>query len=252
MKKVIANWTYTPKDYLEDETLVEESGYAINIKDGDVELVINEEDETNVSETHSKYSDLVESFFMNELLNKRQAYELKASTLKFVGEDGSISHFLKVKRANVSIEFATELSFKKLDKDGKVIYDSKEEKKKRQAELLIKLQNALHSDELVKGLFESYKNAITDPDNELVHLYEIRDALLNRFGSKAEALKILSIEGNDWSDLGRICNELPLKEGRHRGQMKGKLRNASKEELKLAREISLKMIESSIDYVNKK
>jgi len=251
MKKVYANWTYTPTDYFENEILLEEAGYSIKIKEGNIELVVNEEENENVSETHSKYSDMVESFFMAELLGERRFYELKVSSLKAENEDGSITKYIKPKSINVTFSFGTSVAFTIMDKDGNIIKDSEEEKQKKQIELLKKLQNALNRDEIVKGLIDSYKSSISDPNNELVHLYEIRDALHSYFGSHGKAIKDLSITAKEWNDLGRVCNGLPLNQGRHRGQNLGHLRDASKEELEKARTIAIKMIESFIDYLNK-
>lgn len=250
MKKVVAKWTYTPNDYFDTEILIENENQSITIKDGVIELKLSESDDADVSETHSKYIGYVESFLMVGLLNKRKNYELRASTLTSTNADGSVSTFVKLTPASSTIEVALKISYRKMDKDGNVIFDSIEEEKKKQVELLNKIQTALNKDPLVKGLFESYKNSISDPENELVHIYEIRDALQNHFRSKSKALEKLNLTTKEWSDFGTICNEKPLKEGRHRGQMKGKLRNASKEELKLAREISIKMINAFIDYLN--
>ena len=250
MKKVFANWTYTPKDYFKEEIKIDENDYSLKIFEGTVELVIKNVEDNDAAETHSKYSEFIESFFMNELFKKRYLYEIKPSTLNSKNDDGSVTIYLKPKRNSISVTFSSEVTWTKYDKDGNVITDSEEEKKKKQIDLLKKLQNALNKDELIKGLFESFKNSIKDPDNELVHLYEIRDAIQVHFGSKKNAVTELKITTKEWSDIGRLCNELPLLQGRHRGQKRAQIRNASRDELKLARELSLKLIESCIEYFN--
>jgi len=42
-------------------------------------------------------------------------------------------------------------------------------------------------DLLLAALLQSHDKAVRDPDNELVHLYEIRDALKKRFGGESAA-----------------------------------------------------------------
>lgn len=69
------------------------------------------------------------------------------------------------------------------------------------------------------------------------------------FGGKSKALKALKITNDEWSELGMICNKLPLKQGRHRGQMIGKLQDA-KNKIERARNLSQKILRSFISYLN--
>ena len=41
-----------------------------------------------------------------------------------------------------------------------------------------------NSDVTLDQMLKSYQNSVKDPDNEFVHLYEIRDSLSERFGSR--------------------------------------------------------------------
>ncbi len=69
------------------------------------------------------------------------------------------------------------------------------EEKKRVAELV----SCSSGDALLMSLLQSQNTAINDPDNELVHLYEIRDALSKKFGDQGKAQKVLGITGIQWS-----------------------------------------------------
>ena len=55
--------------------------------------------------------------------------------------------------------------------------------------------------------------AVKDLKNELVYLYEIRDAILAQFGSKKTALKQLGVSDEDWNVLGDLANNQPLIQG---------------------------------------
>jgi hypothetical protein len=81
-----------------------------------------------------------------------------------------------------------------------------------------------------------------DPANELVHLYEIRDALSEKFGSQSKARRELVITREQWNGLGALADRAPLREGRHRGKHPGRLRDATSEELNEARSIAKSMI----------
>jgi hypothetical protein len=106
-------------------------------------------------------------------------------------------------------------------------------------------------DKVVASMLASYNRAVNDPGNELVHLYEIRDALLTRFGGESIAQKTLAINSRQWSRLGQLANNDPLRQGRHRGKKLGELRDATESELKEARSIAFKMIEAYLNYLEK-
>ncbi len=98
-------------------------------------------------------------------------------------------------------------------------------------------------------MLNSYHTAVADSNNELVHLYEIREGISAKFGSESAVRKLLNISSSQWSRLGQLCNNEPLKQGRHRGKTIGALRDASESELAEAREISRAMIEAYLQYL---
>lgn len=71
--------------------------------------------------------------------------------------------------------------------DGQIISDSGELKRQADEKFMVDvLPKALHSSVLRK-LLESFKASIEDPEDELVHLYEIIDALKAHFGTETAA-----------------------------------------------------------------
>ncbi len=98
-------------------------------------------------------------------------------------------------------------------------------------------------------MLKSYQNSVKDPDNEFVHLYEIRDSLSERFGSKKSAIKKLGITSNEWDEIGKLANALPLKQGRHRGKAVGALIDAEIAELEKARKSAAYLIEKYLEYL---
>lgn len=89
--------------------------------------------------------------------------------------------------------------------------------------------------------------SVKDPDNELVHLYEIGDALAKKFGDAVRAK--LGITRAQWSRFGRLANNEPLRQGRHRGKNAGNLRDATEGELQEARGIARTMIEAYLQFL---
>ncbi|MEJ2080549.1 MAG: hypothetical protein P8Z74_21580, partial [Acidobacteriota bacterium] len=105
-------------------------------------------------------------------------------------------------------------------------------------------------DPLLRPLLQSYGASIQDPLNELVHLYEIRDALSTKFSGKKSACAALAFSYSDWDTLGRLCNYEPLRQGRHRGQKGSLLREATEDELREARRIARQMIKAYVGYLD--
>lgn len=87
---------------------------------------------------------------------------------------------------------------------------------------------------MVDSLLASHIAAFNDPDNELVYPYELRDALAKKFGSESQA-QVLSISSSQWSQFGRLANNEPVSQGRHRGKFLSELRSATDQELTEAR-----------------
>ncbi len=119
--------------------------------------------------------------------------------------------------------------------------DSKAERIKGDTKFIDSLLPKLFRSAILRALLDSYNAAVGDPSNELVHLYEIREALARHFGGDTEARRRLRIE-EDWKRLGYLANQAPLKEGRHRGRHSN-LRHATTAERDEARKIARHLIE---------
>ena len=106
-----------------------------------------------------------------------RTYELSRPEVARVQPDGHRDVFAELEEA---LAVTSSVDFRITDKDGNVIADSKRdrvEKKKSLAELI-----ASHrKDTLLASLLRSYSTAVHDPNDELVHLYEIREALCSKF-----------------------------------------------------------------------
>ena len=112
------------------------------------------------------------------------------------------------------------------------------------------MQTYRASDATLASLLRSNDAAVRDPGNELVHLYEIRDALSVEFGGHKQARSRLGISSADWSRFGLLCNNEPLRQGRHRGNTGAALRDATDSELMDARRIARDMVEAYLSHLD--
>lgn len=246
---VILEWSFSPPNYFEEPIEISRENYTMKIEAGEVTATI---DYAVFNKNPSLQIELYESLnnrFLAAQLLSHQMYELFSSRMTHVDRDGHKHIFIGLSSASMLVT-AGHLDFIHTDKDGNIISDSgrdRIEKKKNLAELVAKHKP---NDVLATALLLSYNAAVTDPNNELVHLYEIRDALHKKFGNENSVRKKLSITSYQWSRLGELsCNE-SLRQGRHRGKFVGALRDATEQELAEAREISRSMIESYLQYLD--
>ena len=98
-------------------------------------------------------------------------------------------------------------------------------------------------------MLKSYDSAVSDPNDEFVHLHEIREAVSKKFRNEKNAKSKLNITKTEWSDFGLITCTKPLLQGRHRGKNAGNLRQASLSELETVRKIAFKIIENYLIYL---
>ena len=108
-----------------------------------------------------------------------------------VRQDGGRDIFVELEPAVLRISGGL-VDFQVTDEKGNIVTDSRRdriEKKRSLAELI----SGHSSDALLTALLTSHRNSVLDPDNELVHLYEIRDALSTRFDGEKGARNTLGI-----------------------------------------------------------
>jgi hypothetical protein len=130
------------------------------------------------------------------------------------------------------------------DSTGQVVRDSRAERIAGHESMLQSLAPGAGSSSMLRSLLQSYSRAVSDPGNELVHLYEIRDALAKHFGGEGEARTALRISKTEWQRLGSLANAEPLEQGRHRGKHPDGRRSATQTELQEVRQIVHRWIDA--------
>ena len=247
---VIFEWTFSPPDYFEVPIEVVRSDYTLKIAHGKAEAKVDAATYDASPSIRETIGQGLNDRFLGVQLLTRQAYELSVSTMTRVHPDGRRNVILEVGTGHFKIT-GQPVDFRVTDKDGNITADTKRDRieKKRSLAELVSTYRA--SDQTLASLLRSHNAAVRDPNNELVHLYEIRDALSVKFGQDKKARTALRISSADWSRFGRLCNDEPLHQGRHRGKTGGvALRDATESELSEARRIALGMIEAYLLYLD--
>ena len=230
IEQIVAEWNYEPKDYFEDTFIIEYDNCTIEIKSGIAKAQISPIHIDNADEIINKLNQDLESRFLAVQVMTHQKFKLCKPSRYDLRKDGT-KHIIRD------------------DKDGNLISDTKQEridKKKWFSETSAKYRCKNHT---LNQMLNSYSSSVSDPNNELVHLYEIRDAVSKEFGGESNSRSKLDITKNEWSDFGLIANKKPLLQGRHRGNNAGALREAEVSELGTVRKIASKMVENYLIYL---
>jgi len=149
--------------------------------------------------------------------------------------------------AEASVTTGTQGDARITDQEGNVLADSKNERIVAADRMLDAIAPKVVCSPLLRGILQSHSKSVSDRANELVHLYEVREAIAKHYGGESPARAALGISGSEWSRLGRLANDEPLNQGRHRGAHVGALRDATTEELEEARSIVRKWIDAVAD-----
>ena len=240
-------WEYSPSDYFEESFEVMRDDYTMKISPGKVEAWVASNTFSQNPEIGSEMLAFLNDRFLGVQLMVFRPYKLSDSRRTCLHQDGRRDVFIELKGV-AAVAAAGTVDICVTNSEG-TVYDSKEERiaaKRRLAELV---QLHRSSSPVLAAMLASFENAIRDPQNELVHLYEVRDALSVKFGGKPNAIATLGLTSAAWSRLGQLSNEEPLRQGRHRGKSGEALRDATQTELQEAREIARSMLRLYVNHL---
>ncbi len=249
-EKVILEWEYNPSDFFEAPFLIENDNYKIEINNGHIKATVSPEFYDSKRDTRLEIHEEVNAFFLGAQTLSFKPFNLSKPSMYRLHPNGrrDITLFPDPIVVRVTVGNSVDLIIK--DKDGHIIGDTKAERiaiKRHFARLAAKYKKA---DKIVQSILNSYKNAINDPSNEFIHLYEIRESLCRKFGNEKGLRDALRISKNKIKHLRELANTEPLFQGRHRGKHPGQLRDATNVEKSEAREIARQLIHSYLEYVD--
>lgn len=250
IKEIVVEWNYEPQDFFEDRVVIEFKDFEIVIDSGHAEVKIVPEYFDEIDNLINELNEDLESRFLAVQIITHVPYRLSKPNRYDLRGDGTKNIYLQVDSLSCTTSMGT-VDIVIRDANGNIVSDTKQEridKKKWFAESAAKFRKR---DKILNQMLRSYSASVYDPKNELIYLYEIKDSASTRFGNDSKAKNLLNITHAEWSTLCRLANHEPLKEGRHRGQNPGTLRDAQKSELNQARKIAAKIVENYLIYLEK-
>ncbi|MCP4674703.1 MAG: hypothetical protein GY854_04145 [Deltaproteobacteria bacterium] len=244
---ILMEWKFSPADYFEKEIRINRGNCELLFKKGIIEARIVPDSYSD--KMGEEIQQEIEARLMGAQLITRKPYKLSKTSMYRLYPDGSRDITLFVESGKMTLKGGT-ADFVIKDKSGNIVSDSRQERIDRK-QILGDLAAKNFSNNAAKSMLKSYQDSVSNPDNELVYLYEIRDALVKYFGSGKKAIRKLCLSSADWSRLGALSNNPPIKQGRHRGKSAGELRKATEEELRDVRRIANVFVEAFLVYIDK-
>jgi hypothetical protein len=242
--RTVLEWTYQPKSFFEEKTnLYHDEGF-IEIGEGTARGEFGA-DRFDQGEAFSNSAhDILNATFLMQQILVHQPYILGKPALSRVHPDGKRDVSIFVESVVMVMSVGT-VDMIVRDANGNITSDSKAERLGKQARIRAHVARILPHDITMKRMLQSFRNAIEDRDNLLIHLYEIRETLSTEFSGEKAAREALRVSSGDWSKFGRLANDEPLLEGRHRGKHAA-LRKANQDETVWALEFSQRLIEEYV------
>jgi len=241
-------WHYTPPSYFEEKLILEREGYSIEISDGDITAQMTADFFDSQPGLHDLMTQELNYYFLGAQLIRRQAFEIHGGAIIRIWPDGRKDTTIVAQTAVMKMTtWLADLVY--TDQEGRV-HDTRRDRIDTTKSLAERSARHAATDRTARKMLDSFDAAVRDPENELVHLYEVWDALKQKFQGESAARHALGISRSVRSKLGRLADDEPLNQGRHRGQHAGSLRDATVEELDEARAIARDMLASYLKYLD--
>lgn len=247
---IVLEWTYSPKNFFEEKIELKSDQYELVFNDGKITTTMDARVYDKDPSIRERLTEQLEDRFLGAQLVNRKPYELSRSVLYRIHPDGRKDIAISVDSlVIVSSVGSPDIIVK--DAEGNIISDSKQERLHKRKQFIDLAARFRRVDPTTDRILLSFDTSVRDPKNELIHLYEIRDALSKRFGGEKKARSELGVSKTQWDRLGILANIEPIKQGRHRGGHIGTLRDATLDELNQAREIAVQMMHKYLEYLER-
>jgi hypothetical protein len=228
-------WMYEPRDLFEAPYWHSEAEFELLVDGGRALAALNTPTASVPEGLEQRVKVTLDCIFLVRQLQLHRKYTLHGPRT-YQHSDGRKNVSIRVGSAAVLV-LGGQADVVVKDAAGNVVHDSRAERISRHKALLDSVTPKVGRSPALRSLLESYSRSVSDPDDELVHLYEIRDRLSAHYGGEQFARNALRITKNDWQRLGVLANVEPLAQGRHRGKHRGKQRTATEAELREVRDL---------------
>ncbi len=249
-------WTFEPKNLFrlgDDEIKYEFDCYRLVIRDGEAEAVVPDlrifEGWPNVHDIRKAVQHGVERILDSQAIWEHETYKLNPDGYDIPESlDDDLDEDVVLRNLTLKAKAVAFFEIEFRGPDGEITYDSKKARKQHSRELGTLVYH--HADDpWASFIISRYQNAISDPDREFVHLFDIVNAMENKFDSRQAARTKCKVTKSDLNELTTLANDAPVRQGRHPGKKVEDLRDATEEERKVARQVARQLIFGYLTYL---
>lgn len=244
--KTVVEWNYTPKNFFETELEIQYADGKITLQSGIARGIFGNSNYDRGIDFRNEADDFLRSHFLAQQVKTSKQFELRVGSLAREHSDGRRDVTASVATA-VLTATAGRADIIIKNSQGEILRDTKSERIADQSQFRETVAELLPKDNLLRKLLSSYSAALSDKDNLLVHLEEIREALKTKFGTDKQVTQNLGVSMNRWRDFGSLANNEPVFEGRHRGKHPT-LRKATSQETERALDFCRNLIEEYVRF----
>lgn len=246
----IFEWTFTPHGCFEQNFPIVIDGQTMTVAEGKARVEIASDVFEAAPTILDRFHDALGDHLVGAELFKGCVVSLTGPERETLREDGRRIVYVEM-IAIASAEAFGRAEVIARDADGNVIIDTTRDQIQRVKNLGGRIAAWRPKDRTLAAMIASYRAALRDPSDELVHLYEVAEALEVRFKRRQHAQAAVDVTADEWGRFIRLCNQCSLRQGRHRGLHTGPHREASAAELHEARLVAVKMIEGYLSYLER-
>jgi hypothetical protein len=227
-------FTYEPADFFEAPYRSETAEYDLLFEEGAAVATLRSAQNPVDAVLEKKVATHIQNILLARQLQVRCTYKLQGPRISQYGA-GKKDVAIRIGSDDI-VAIGDHADHTVTDPAGHIIRDTRAQRIAEESAALDLLAPGPLRSPTLRGILESYSRSISDPGDELVHLYEVRDALSAHYGNEVNARTALGITKGEWGVLGLLANVEPLEEGRHRGKQPVR-RPATQAELEKARRI---------------
>lgn len=242
--RTIVEWTYKPIRFFEEPLEIEFQGGQIHIAEGTARGSFEGRYYSEGRTFCDAADEFLRSVFLAHQIQVHEPATLTQPSMAREHSDGRRDVTVFPDPAVLTISVSSP-DIRHVAADGTVLADTRADRLDRHASFRTAVANLLPLDPELKRMMQSYNNALTDRDNLLIHLHEVRETICGEIGGERKACEQVGVSRSEWRRFGRLANDEPLLEGRHRGKH-SELRKASREESDWALEFCQRLIEGYV------
>ena len=236
LERTELEWIYDPADLFEVPYQHAGVDFGLLVDAGRTVATLSVPQEPVSPDVEERVGAVLKSIFLVRQLQIHRKYSLEGPRT-YQHSAAARKHISIRVGTAVEVSTAGHVDLIMTDAAGNILRNARAERIAEHRSVLDSVAPKLVRSATLRSLVESYSRSITDPNNEFVHLYEIRDGLSGHYGNEQLACSALGISKSKWKRLGVLANVEPLEQGRHRGKHPKGRRAATPSELNEARQL---------------